>query len=125
MMLEYRLFFEPVCTSYQNSEQKSNQLRSQKNRLRFKQEVFPQMQRWPRIKQFPLRFDFTFFYVKEYTVMNYAIMADWIIECMQFLCILQDVNPKIIAEITIRVQEVQSYNKTGALIKISKYEKIS
>lgn len=57
--------------------------------------------------------------------MNYAIMADWIIDCMAFLGILQDVNPKIIAEITIRVQEVQSHSKTGALIKISKYEKIS
>jgi len=57
--------------------------------------------------------------------MNYAIMADWIIDCMAFLGILQDINPKIIAEITIRVQEVQSHSKTGALIKISKYEKIS
>ena len=123
MALDIRLYFKPFCTNYSNSGQVANRIRGDGSKHQLKQTIIGQIRKYGLIKQHPLSISFVFYTVKEYPVTNYGLIAQWILETFQFVGMLQDVTPGVIAEITIKAKMVDSETKEGCLVTVDRYIK--
>lgn len=123
MALTIKLSFTPFCTNYANSGQLANRNRGEESKHLLKHKLRGQLTRVNRIRAHPLTVDFQFISMKEYPVHNYGLIAQYIIETIYSMGLLQDTNPDIIAEIKIRTKLTRDMTKQGCIVTFDRYTK--
>lgn len=121
MAIQIRLDFPTFCSFYSNNEMSVHKERGKKNELAFKHTIHGQLTRQRPIRAFPLKIDFEFWTSKEYNIPNFYLPAQWILETFRARDILQDINPLVVAETTIRTKQVNSHAREGVVITIERY----
>lgn len=118
--MEIRLFFEIFFTGYLLSDEQRVRKPTEKRKREVKFEILKQLSRVKNIREFPLSIEFEFYAMKDYSVMNYWLYAQWILESMKLRCLLQDFNMYVVKEVKISNTIVEKPELEGCKIIFKK-----